>query len=380
MSRIYLDNAATSWPKPDAVYIAIDRYQRENGAAAGRGNYDSAADSARIVQQTRLALKQLIGAESNSDLIFTFNGTDGLNLCLFGYLQAGDHVITSVAEHNSILRPLSRLVAERGVKVSYADTDDHGVISLDSIRAAANNKTRLIAITHASNVTAALQPVDEIGEIAHKVGAKLLVDAAQTIGHHTINVSKQPIDMLAASGHKGLMGPLGTGFVYLSEVLRLDVQPFRYGGTGINSQSDQQPAAGPERFESGNLNMPGIAGLLAATEFHLSDSASVAITDQWAAMVLEQLRSIDTVQVTGPLDPEQRVGLVSFTIQGYDCHDVSAALNAARRIETRAGLHCAPRMHERLALDGTARASWGRFTTKEEIEIFLDVVKELAKA
>ena len=349
-------------------------YQRENGAAAGRGNYDSATDSARILSQARTGLKRMIGAGTNSELVFTFNGTDGLNLCLFGFLKPGDHVITSVAEHNSILRPLASLKESREVEVTFADTDDDGVISMDSVQSAIRPTTRLIAVTHASNVTAAIQPIDKLAELAHSGGAKILVDAAQTIGHHNFGVADLGIDILAASGHKGLMGPLGTGFVYLAEGISPLVQPFRFGGTGINSQSDQQPAEGPERFESGNLNMPGIAGLLAATEFHELDKST---EQDFTERVLTALKKIPGVSVVGPKDPDGRVELVSLTLDGYDSHDAAAALNAAAQIETRAGLHCAPKMHERLGVPGTLRASWGRFTTADEIESFLQVIGEL---
>lgn len=378
--RIYLDNAATSWPKPDSVYAAIDTYQRQNGAAAGRGTYDSAAESARVVSQARTALKKLIHAENDSDLIFTFNGTDGLNLCLFGFLSDGDHVITSVAEHNSILRPLARLATERDIRVTYVDTDDSGIIDRAALQSACSTNTRLIAVTHASNVTGAIQPIDEIGQIAHEHKAKLLVDAAQTLAHQTINASRSPIDMLVASGHKGLMGPLGTGLVYLAPQIAPTIQPFRFGGTGLNSQSALQPETGPERFESGNLNMPGIAGMLAAATFHHDDDGHEAHANELTAAVLENLRSLPAVTIFGPQHVEKRVGLVSFTIDGYDCHDVAVGLDAVAKIEVRAGLHCAPKMHERLDVPGTVRASWGRFTTKNDIEALVSAVRELVDA
>ena len=374
-SRIYLDNAATSWPKPDSVYEAVDNYQRQNGAASGRGNYDSAGDSARIVTQARTAVKRLIGAEAESDCVFTFNGTDSLNLCLFGFLRHGDHVITTAAEHNSILRPLAHLTETRNVQVSYIDTDGDGVVSPDAVRSAMCPETKLIAITHASNVTGAIQPINDMGEIAHSANAKLLIDAAQTLGHVDLDVAHQPIDMLASSGHKGLMGPLGTGLVYLASGIGESVIPFRFGGTGINSQSDQQPSEGPERFESGNLNMPGIAGLHAAAMFH---SAEPSTNPAFMGTVLEQLSSVESVRIIGPNAPEKRVGLVSFNVDGYDSHEVAALLNSEARIEVRAGLHCAPRMHERLGIPGSVRVSWGHFTTMSDIDTFLQVVTAIA--
>jgi len=357
-SRIYLDNAATSWPKPEAVYQAVDDFQRNLGAAAGRGAYASAQTSDRLVTNLRAGIRRLFEAPDETDVVFMQNGTDALNLCLFGLLQPGDHVITSVAEHNSVIRPLARLANERDVSVTYLSCESDGILLPATVAGAIQPNTRLIAITHASNVTGAVQPIHDIATLARDNGALTLVDAAQTAGHIPISLSRMPIDMLATSGHKGLWGPFGTGVVCLAAGLAEKIHPSRLGGTGVRSESVEPPPSGPERFETGNLNMAGLAGLAAAV-----------------AQLLES-----GTQHQERMQQPQRVGLVAFDLDGYDCHEVASILDSAFQIEVRAGLHCAPQMHAALCSRGTTRASWSSFTKDGEILRLAEALQQIANA
>lgn len=377
-NRIYLDNAATSWPKPESVYAAVNKYQREIGAAAGRGAYTSASAASQILSQTRTSLANLLNAPVDSDLVFTFSGTDSLNLCILGSLKQGDKVVVTVAEHNSVLRPLSHLRQTRGVTIEYILCDEHGVADLDSARNLVTPGTALVVASHASNVTGAIQPIVELGEIAHAAGARFLVDAAQTAGHLKIDLSNLPVDMLASSGHKGLMGPLGTGFVWFAPGIAEQTTPLRFGGTGTSSESDEQPASGPERFESGNQNVAALAGLHAGVNYVRDQLKGTAVPAIQAADILHRLGKMDHITTYGPDNPEERVSLISFNVAGYDCHDVAALLDSTFGIQVRAGQHCAPRMHQQLGVTGTVRASWGPFSTCDEIDVFCDAIQQLA--
>lgn len=380
-SRIYLDNAATSWPKPESVYQAMDEFQRNVGAAAGRGAYASAQTSDRLVTNLRAGVRRLFDASEDTDVVFLQNGTDALNLCLFGLLQPGDHVITSVGEHNSVIRPLARLANSRDVSVTYVSCENDGILLPTTIAGEIQSNTRLIAITHASNVTGAIQPVHEIASLARDKGALTLVDAAQTAGHIPISVTETPIDMLATSGHKGMCGPFGTGLVCMAPGLAETIQPPRLGGTGVRSESLEPPPKGPERFEAGNLNMAGLAGLAAAVAHQLeSGTKHQDRMQQLTNLALESLLTIDGLKIHGPLSATKRVGLVAFDLDGYDCHEVASILDSAFQIEVRAGLHCAPQMHTALGSSGTTRASWSPFTKDEEILELAEALQQIAAA
>ena len=378
--RIYLDNAATSWPKPDAVYYAVDNYQRHNGAAAGRGAYRSAQSAERIVSQCRKRCADLIGAATPQQIIFTLNGTDALNLALHGLLRDGDHLVTSVCEHNSVLRPLHALRQARSITFDAVGCDAQGFIDPDDIRRAVTARTRLIALTHASNVTGAVQPLAEVGRIAAERNVLFLVDAAQSLGHLALSVKELGCHLLAAPGHKGLLGPLGTGILYLAEEVKTELRPLRQGGTGTRSDDPQQPATLPERFESGNLNVPGIVGLNAGigwlheqglTAFHKQEL-------QLRELLLQSLSEIPGVTIYGPQTNQPAVGLVSFNIAGFDPQEVAAALDSAAGIEVRSGLHCAPLMHAGLgtAPGGAVRVSFGPFTTAGDIAAVSAAVRD----
>ncbi len=391
--RIYLDNAATSWPKPPAVYEAVDRYQRECGAPVGRSAYQEANQVNQAVAAARVGLARLIGADDARQIIFTFNGTDALNMAIGGTLRDGDHVITTVVEHNSVLRPLSHLQRghlQRGhqpradrISLTHIGCDCAGMVDPDDVRRAIGPKTRLIVLTHASNVTGAIQRVTEIGKIAKQHGVLFLVDAAQTLGHMPVMVDEIGADLLAAPGHKGLLGPLGTGILYIRSGVEPSLESIRQGGTGTQSSRDIQPDVLPMKYESGSVNTPGILGLGEGVDYlrlrGLGDMRRHH--EALAGKLLDGFRDIPQVVIHGPDSAGERVGVVSITLDGYDPQEVAATLDAAYRIQVRSGIHCAPRMHEALGTNkhgGTIRFSLGPFTTAAQIETVIDAVAEMA--
>lgn len=382
MLRIYLDNAATSFPKPAAVYEAVDRAQREVGAAEGRSATRAATDVHRVVERCRQRTARLLGAERPEQIIFTFNATDSLNLALHGLLRPGDHVVTSAIEHNSVLRPLRHL-ADRGVTVSYVPADSEGRVNPDDVKCALQPRTRLVALLHASNVTGAIQPIDQFGEIARLAGVLFLVDAAQTAGHVPIDVSRSPIDLLACAGHKGLLGPLGTGILYVRPGVEEHLQSVRQGGTGTNSEDDRQPDRLPDKYEAGNHNVPGLFGLEAALGW--LEQRTVADVSrhegQLTARLLDGLAKVARLRVHGPKAVEGRVAVVSVSLEGMDPQELAAVLDDSFGIETRAGLHCAPGAHRCLgtfSAGGTLRLSPGAFTTEAEIDAALAALRQIA--
>ncbi|WP_425615493.1 aminotransferase class V-fold PLP-dependent enzyme [Anatilimnocola sp. NA78] len=381
-TRIYLDNAATSWPKPPAVYDAVDAYQRNNGAAAGRGVYRSAQDSERIVAQCRQRVAALVGAKAAEQIVFTLNGTDSLNLALHGLLKPGDHVVTSVCEHNSVLRPLRFLEEQIGLSFDVVECDGQGFINPDDIHRAIKPNSRLIALTHASNVTGAIQPVAAVGKIAAEKNVLFLVDAAQSLGHFPIDVNELGCHLLAAPGHKGLLGPLGTGILYLAPGTEKQLSPIRQGGTGTRSDDDRQPETMPDRYESGNLNVAGIAGLNAGLKWVAEQSLAqlAAHERELTEQLLSGLSENQAVTIYGPRSSENRLGVVSFNVAGFDPQEVAAGLDAVAGIEVRSGLQCSPRMHTALGTSpsGTVRASIGPFNTAEDINSLIEALREMS--
>jgi cysteine desulfurase family protein len=382
MPRIYLDNAATSWPKPEAVYRAVDDYQRRLGAPAGRSTYAEAVETERIVVSCRKKTAQLIGADDPLRIIFTHNGTDSLNMALHGLLRPGDHVVTSVCEHNSVLRPLRFLAEHRDVVVSYVQCSREGYVDPDDIRREISPKTRLIALIHASNVTGAIQPVEAVGKIAAERGALFLVDAAQSLGHVPLDVKSIGCHLLSAPGHKGVLGPLGSGILYVAPGVEKELLPLRQGGTGTRSDEDVQPDSLPDRYESGNLNVPAIAGLEAGVDFVVKQGPGRDSRQTMGLIepLLAALSNIRGVQLYGPRSVTGRVGVVSLNVAGYDPQELASLLDAHWSIQTRAGVHCAPRMHAALGTAplGTLRVSPGHFNTPQEIETLIRAITEVA--
>jgi cysteine desulfurase family protein len=381
-ARIYLDNAATSFPKPEAVYAAMDHYNRQVGMAVGRGSSRAAGEVQRVVDRCRTQVAHLLGATAPDRVVFTFNGTDSLNLGIHGLLRPGDHVVTSSIEHNSVLRPLRKLERDHGISLTCVAPDPDGRIEPAAVRAAIRGNTRLIVMLHASNVTGIIQPVEDIGQIARDLGVFFLLDAAQTAGHLPINLSQLPVDLLACPGHKGLLGPLGTGVLCLGPDLEHSLSETRQGGTGSNSADEHQPATLPDKYESGNHNGPGLYGLEAGLRF-LEDrtlEAIMAAEQRLTSQLVQGLKQINGIGIPGP-PADQRVGVVSCVIEGLDPHECATILDEEFGIQTRAGLHCAPgihRLHRTFEAGGSLRLSVGAFNTGEDIAATTEAIANIS--
>ena len=375
---LYLDNAATSYPKPDSVYDAVNYALREIGVGPGRGGHRRGMAATRLVFEAREAVAALFGIADSSRVVFTHSATEALNIALFGLLLPGDHVVTTTMEHNSLVRPL-HLLLERGVQVTWVEADRRGFVTAAQVAEALRPGTKLVALSHCSNVTGSVQPIAEIGRAARKAGAFFLVDAAQSAGMIPIDVPSLGIDLLAAPGHKGLLGPQGTGVLYVAEGLELT--PLIVGGTGGFSSGPEQPATMPERLESGTLDTPGIAGLKAGIEFirEVGVEAIAAKEQRLIASLVEGLRAIPGVTCHGPLPGEPRGGVASFTVADTDPQEIGFRLDHDYDISVRVGLHCAPAAHRTIGTypGGTVRVSPGYFTTDRDIEDFLAALREI---
>jgi cysteine desulfurase / selenocysteine lyase len=377
--RIYLDNAATSWPKPPGVIRAVSAYLSDNGTSVGRGSYREALESARIVDQARQMLGKLLQVPASGHVAFCYSGTDAINLCIHGILRRGDHVVATAAEHNAVIRPLAFLRAKLEVETSFAPVDPVGLVDLDAVRKLIRRNTRLVVISHASNVTGAIQPVPDMVRLAKDCGAFSLVDVAQSAGHLPITMQDWGADLVAGSGHKGLLGPLGTGFAAMTSTMATMLEPLRQGGTGLLSESPDQPQNLPDKYEAGNLNAPGIAGLLAGLNFLTAEPSHLATSRKLANEGVDALRRIPGVRVFGPRDANQRTFLIPITIDGWDCHEAAHVLEMEHGIQVRAGLHCAPLIHQAIGIpQGSLRASLGPFNTAEQMAVFVAGVQELA--
>ena len=377
---IYLDNAATSWPKPEIVYRTMDDFLRTKGGNPGRGSNSMALAARETVEETRRLVARLINARETNRVIFTFNCTDALNLGLKGLLKPGDHVITDSIGHNSLVRPLKKLEAH-GVKVTaLSSSPDTGVVDARDIEAAITRSTKLIVVTHASNVNGMIQPIDEYGAVARKHKIAFMVDAAQTAGKHRIDATTSNIDLLAFSGHKGLFGPPGTGVLYISN--RVDLDTIREGGTGSFSEQEEQPQLLPDKFESGTINSVGISGLGAGLKFIFDESLGKIIAHEkfLTGTLIAGLRGIPGVTLYLPKGLLGMVPVVAFNIKGYQPGEVGTILDQAFDIKVRAGLQCAPVAHKTLGTfpSGTVRISPGYLNLVEEIELTVKAIERIA--
>lgn len=378
---IYLDNAATSWPKPESVYQTMGDFLRTKGGNPGRGSHSLAFAGMEAVEETRMLAARLINAPKKDRVIFTFNCTDALNLGLKGLLRQGNHVITSCIEHNSIVRPLNKL-ARQGVRVTkIPPSKETGVVAAQDIEEAITKDTRLVVITHASNVTGIVQPIEAYGAIARKHGLILMVDAAQTAGHYPIDVQSGNIDLLACSGHKGLFGPPGTGVLYIGD--RVELDSIREGGTGSQSEIEEQPTALPYRFESGTVNSVGIGGLGAGLKYIFAEGLDKIHNHEryLTERLMDGMLHIPGVIAYSFKDRANQVHVVSFNIEGYEPGEVGAILDQTFDIKARTGLHCAPAAHRTLGTFplGTIRLSPGYFNTVEEIDTTLQALERIAR-
>lgn len=377
----YLDNAATSWPKPEQVYQAVNAFMRETAANPGRSGHRMAATSSQVIEEARVLLAELFNSPDHKRIIFTLNCTDSLNMALKGLLKPGDHVLADAMSHNSLVRPLNKL-AQEGVKVTYVPPDpETGALSIADLERSLTSETRLLAITHASNVHGAIQPLHECGLFTRAHRLAFLVDAAQTAGLYPIDVQNDNIDLLAFPGHKSLLGPMGTGGLYIGQ--RVGLESAREGGTGFASEEEEQPDDLPFRHESGTANAPGIAGLGAGVKY-LLDRGMDAVRSHEEGLIrrlIDGLTAIPGVTLYAAGDGVGQASVVSFNLEGWGPGELGVTLDQAFDVQVRSGLHCAPSTHRILGTfpRGTVRVSVGCFNTHEDIDFTLNTLEQVAK-
>jgi cysteine desulfurase family protein len=376
---IYLDNAATSFPKPEAVYQAMDRFARSSLANPGRAGHKMALAAEHALDDGRHRLNRFFNGKDPDRFVFTLNCTDALNMAFKGVLQAGDHVVTTDLEHNSISRPLRAMELANHISLTRVKADGSGTVDPDAIRKAITPKTRMISIGHASNVIGTVQPISQIGAVARARDVLFLVDCAQTAGVLPIDVQAMHIDLLAFPGHKGLMGPTGTGALYVSP--RVKIKEWREGGTGGDSSSETQPKEFPYYLEGGTPNVLGVAGLSAGIQWVESEGLEkiraheVGLTER----LCRTLEEMPGVEVFGHRDFGRRVGTLSFRSGTLPAADLGGILDQAFDIAIRPGLHCAPYIHRALGTfpEGTVRVSPGPFNTEAEIDKLVWALREI---
>ncbi|MGQ3686034.1 MAG: aminotransferase class V-fold PLP-dependent enzyme [Candidatus Loosdrechtia sp.] len=378
---IYLDNAATTFPKPEVVYKTMDTFYRTTGANPGRSGHKMAVAAEREIEDTRNIAARLFGIKDARRFIFTFNATDAINMGIKGLLKPGNHVITTYLEHNAVSRALYNLESKNIITVTKIKNSEEGFIDPDNIKDAITSKTRLIVLTHAPNVLGTIQPVPEIGKIARENDILFMVDAAQTAGVCEINVDKHYIDMLAFTGHKGPLGPTGTGGLYVGE--RLTLEPWREGGTGFESASLSQPAELPFRLESGTPNIVGIAGLRAGIEYVFSEGTDTIRMHEQKLIhkLIQSLQDDKRFILYGTKDSTRKVGILSINVKGFSPSEVGAILDQSFDIAVRPGLHCAPFAHQKIGTfpDGTVRISPGYFNTDDDIDQIITALDKIAR-
>jgi len=377
---IYLDNAATSFPKPESVYLALDQFARTSLANPGRTSHRMALTAEHLLKDTRHRLNQFFHGEGPERFAFTLNCTDGLNIAIKGALRQGDHVVTTNLEHNSVSRPLRALEVGGMISLTRVMADEGGVVDPAAIQAALTPKTRLVAMCHASNVLGTIQPIAGIGRLARQRGILFLVDAAQTAGVVPIDVQEMCIDLLAFPGHKSLLGPTGTGALYVRS--GVEINPWREGGTGGNSADEIQPREWPFYLEGGTPNVLGLAGLGAGLQF-LEDRGLAAIHRHEVELTERLALRLDEspgVTIYGHRDFTCRVGTLSFNLGAMSSSDVGNILDTSFDIAIRPGMHCAPYIHRALGTfpEGAVRVSPGLFNTADEIDRFASALQEVA--
>ena len=382
MNTIYLDNGATSFPKPPAVAQAMLQYMTEVGASINRGVYGSAQAAGMTTLMLREGLCRLFHHSDPTHCVLTGGNTMGLNMVLRGWLRPGDHCLVSSVEHNAVMRPLHDL-AEQGVTFDRIPCDRDGHLNPADIPALIRPNTRLLAMAHGSNVSGAVQDAMAVGAICHEHGIPFVLDAAQTAGHWPIDFEAMHLSALSVPGHKGLMGPSGIGALLLSADFAKNLTPILTGGTGSASDSEAQPDYMPDKFESGTPNLPGIYGFHAAVDFILDTGVEVLQERerQLTKYFLDKLRDVKDIRLAGPWDLENRVGVISVDFAQVDNAEAAYRLEQDYGILTRCGLHCAPSAHKTLGTfpQGTVRFSVGHYTTEAEIDTAVQAIAEIAQ-
>lgn len=380
---IYLDNSATSFPKPESVYNFMDRFYREHGVNPGRSGFDAALEAEEIVANTRKLLAEFFNAEGDYNrLTFSYNASDSLNMILQGLAAKGDHVITTMLEHNSVLRPLHHLEMNEVISVTHVMFDEHGYVHPDDIKKAIRKNTRMVIVNHCSNVIGTVQPLAEIGKVCKEAGVLFIVDTTQSAGTIPIDMKAMGIDVIVFTGHKCLMGPTGIGGSYVME--NVPVKYTRFGGTGVRSAQLTHLDEFPYRLECGTLNLVGVAGLNAGVKWVLENGIDNLHTKEM--MLWDKLRkgieSIDNVTTYCAESTDNHNAVLSFNIENFEAGDVGTMLDVDYNIASRTGLQCAPKVHVGLGTDkihGTVRMSIGPFNTEEHIDKAIQAVKEIAE-
>ncbi|MFY9396947.1 MAG: aminotransferase class V-fold PLP-dependent enzyme [Desulfomonilia bacterium] len=378
---VYLDNAATSWPKPPEMMEAMIRFNQSIGANPGRSGHSRSVDAGRVLLDAREALADLLGAPDMLGVVFTLNATHALNIVISGLLEEGCHAICTSMEHNSVMRPLT-MARSRGVRLSVALCSGAGELDPAELARLIRPDTRLIVMTHASNVTGTLMPIAEVASIVREHGVPLCVDASQTAGAVPIDVEAMGIDLLAFTGHKSLYGPQGTGGLVISRGLEQRINPLMQGGTGSRSEFEVQPDFLPDKYEAGTPNAIGIAGLKAGVDFIRRRGLDAVMAHEKAltTRLISGLKAVPGVRIYGPGDARRQMPVVSFTLEGVAPSELALALDEEFGVMSRPGLHCAPSAHRTIGTfpEGTLRLSPGLFTTPEQIDHVVKAVDSLA--
>lgn len=377
---VYLDNAATTFPKPASVANALDDVWRQGIGNPGRAGHRWARQGEQILADARHLLNQLFHGQAYERFILTLNGTDALNIAIKGIIEPGDHVITGTLEHNSVLRPLAGLRQTKQIDIHYLNADDGGYYRVEDLRRAIRPNTKLVALTHASNVLGTVQPIQEFGEICRANNVLFLVDAAQTAGCWPIDIEQMKIDLLAAPGHKALFGPTGTGFLYVGP--RAKVRPWREGGTGSHSEESGQPAELPDHLEAGTANVHGIAGLVAGLRFVRETTVESIQTHErlWAGELHDHLATVPGLELLSRGQENARVAIATFNVEGYSSQEVVSILDSTFDVAVRGGLHCAPLVHRHLGTtpEGAVRVSGSALTSSEDIRQLIDALRQIS--
>lgn len=377
---IYLDNAATTFPKPEAVYDAVMDCMKNYCANPGRSGHKLAMKSAREIYDARENIAKLFNIDNPMNIVFTNNATDSLNLAIKGIVNSGDHIITTSMEHNSVIRPIKAL-EKLGIETTIVQCDKDGFLDVKDLEKAIKPNTKLIVTTHASNVCGTLIDIKTVSEIAKLHNILYLVDASQTAGVYNIDLKEVYADMLAAPGHKGLLGPQGTGILYIREGLNINI--LKEGGTGSKSEDLFQPDLFPDKYESGTHNTPGIAGLNEGVKFILKEGINKIKEheEELCRYMLERLNEVPNIKIYGTKDANKRASVIAVNIGNMDSGEITFLLDNEYDIATRSGIHCAPLAHKTLGTfeQGAVRFSMGYFNTKEEIDKAIEALKEISK-
>lgn len=376
---IYLDNAATTYPKPKSVYQGVMRAMTEYGANPGRGSHAMAIEGARVIYETRELMAQLFNLDDPMRVIFTFNATDSLNQAIKGVLNPGDHVITTSMEHNSVLRPVKEL-EKYGVENTIVQCAPDGSVNVEDIEAAVKSNTKLVVTTHVSNLTGTIMPVEEIGQMCRRKNILYLMDAAQSAGVLDIDMKKYNIDLLAAPGHKGLLGPQGTGALLIN--CETEIKQLKEGGTGSESSSMMQPNFYPDKLEAGTHNLPGIAGLNAGLKYILNKGTKSICSHEnnLLDIFIGEMKKNSKIKIYGPAAIKDRCGVVPVNIEDIDSSEVAFRLDTDYGIAVRPGLHCAPLAHKTIGTEktGAVRFSVGPFNKKSDIMAAVKALDEIS--